>query len=72
VSEHILTGMHDGGQPDPTVEPEHGTLLRLAGQYVRESLDFPGELATLRTLVAELLFEQAMLRARIERLERAQ
>jgi hypothetical protein len=57
-------------QPDPTVEPEHGTLLRLAGAYTRQALQFPDELRQLRALVAELMLELRMQDARIAALER--
>jgi hypothetical protein len=46
------------------------TLLELAGTYTRLALDFPTEIDTLRVLVAELLFEVAMLRGSIDTLER--
>ncbi len=38
------------------------TLLELAGTYTRQALAFPDDLAHLRTLVAELLLENGMLR----------
>ena len=45
-------------------------LLELAGGYVRQALELPDELATLRTLVAELLLEVGMLRLKVDALER--
>lgn len=52
-------------------------LLELAGAYVRGALRFPGEVAALRAIVGQLLFEQHALQhqidqltERIERLER--
>jgi ubiquinone biosynthesis protein UbiJ len=52
-------------------------LLEQAGRYVREALAFPDDVANLRTITAELLLENAMLRLdvqrlaeRVERLER--
>ncbi len=38
------------------------TLLDLAGGYVRQALQLPDQVQTLRTVVAELLLENAMLR----------
>ncbi len=46
------------------------TLLELAGSYTRIALKFPTEIDTLRVLVANLLFETAILRGRVEELER--
>jgi hypothetical protein len=46
------------------------TLLELAGVYVRQVLQLPDDVAALRTLVAELLLEVAMLRLKVDALER--
>ncbi len=60
--------------PDPDAEQVEAararTLLELAGGYTRLALNFPGEVAELRRVVAELLFEVAILRGRLEHLER--
>ncbi len=66
-------------EPDAEqVEAERArTLLELASAYTREALEVPEELERLRALMAEQLFEVAMLRlelrqlgARVERLEK--
>jgi len=44
------------------------TLLELAAGYTREALRFPDEVALLRGMVAELLFENAALRHQVDRL----
>jgi hypothetical protein len=43
-------------------------LLELAGSYVRDTLQLPSEVATLRTMLAELLLEAGFLRHDIRRL----
>jgi regulator of replication initiation timing len=66
-------------EPDAEqVEAERArTLLELAAAYTRQALEVPDELERLRALMAETLFENAMLRlelrqlgARVERLEK--
>ena len=59
-------------------ERQANRLLELAGGYVRDTLQLPSEVATLRTMVAELLLENGFLRhdlrrltERVEALERA-
>lgn len=53
------------------VEPTEGDrLLQLARVYLRDVLKVPDELATLRTLTAELLLEVGILRLKVEQLER--
>jgi hypothetical protein len=62
----------------PALEPTEGDrLLQLARVYLRDVLNVPDELAALRTLVAELMLENAMCRldvralaARVDALER--
>jgi hypothetical protein len=63
-------------QQDRTSEPSlpdmpdvGARLLELAGAYTRQALAFPDELAIMRTLLAEAMFEIGVLRARVERLE---
>ena len=53
------------------------TLLELAGTYTRQALAFPDDVKHVRTICAELLLENAMLRldvadlrGRVEALER--
>jgi hypothetical protein len=51
------------------VEAERArSLLELAGSYTRQALAFPDELAMLRGTVAELLFENAVLRWQLDQL----
>jgi hypothetical protein len=45
-------------------------LLEQAARYVRAALQVPEDLETLRTIVATDLLELAMLRARVDELER--
>jgi hypothetical protein len=53
------------------MEPTEGDrLLQLARVYLRDVLKVPDELATLRTLTAELLLEVGMLRLKVDALER--
>ncbi len=63
--------------PEQVAQIQARRLLELAGAYVRRALEFPDELDRFRTLVAELLLENAMLRldlrdlaTRVERLEK--
>jgi hypothetical protein len=77
-----MSAVHATAQPlEPDaaqVEAERArTLLELAGGYVRQALALPDQIATLQSLVANLLFETATLRwqhdqllGRIARLER--
>ncbi len=44
-------------------------LLELAGDYVRRALDLPDQVAAVRTLLAEEMLENAMLRLDIRRLQ---
>jgi hypothetical protein len=44
------------------------SLLELAGAYTRQALAFPDELAMLRSTVAELLLENAVLRWQLDQL----
>jgi hypothetical protein len=54
------------GPPDPDLEQVEEArarrLLELATVHVRRALEFPDELDRLRTLVAEVLLENGMLR----------
>ncbi len=43
-------------------------LLELAGVHMRQALAFPDDVANLRTLIAELLLENGMLRLDVQRL----
>jgi hypothetical protein len=43
-------------------------MLNKAGAAMREALRFPNDVANLRTIVAELLLENAMLRLDVQRL----
>jgi hypothetical protein len=60
----------------PTIEPDAEQLeelqarrlLELAGGYVRLALQVPDDLDNLRTIVAEMLLENAMLRLDLRRL----
>jgi regulator of replication initiation timing len=44
------------------------TLLELAGGYVRQALRVPDDLDNLRTVIAEALLENAILRLDVQRL----
>jgi len=44
------------------------TLLELADAHMRQALAFPDDLANFRTLIAELLLENGMLRLDVRRL----
>ncbi len=72
-------------QVEPSLEPDAEqieaqrakTLLELTDGYVRQALALPDQVATLQSITANLLFENAALRwqidqltTRIERLER--
>jgi hypothetical protein len=58
------------GQDAEQIEAERArTLLELAGVYTRQALRFPDEIEHLRTIVAELLFENGILRLRVEEME---
>lgn len=64
---------------DEQAEAQARRLLELAGSYNRQALAFPAEVEHLRTIVAEQLLENAMLRLelrqlgeRVEALERRQ
>jgi hypothetical protein len=68
-----------GIEPDAEIldTQQSKRLLELAGYHVREALQFPDELQTLRTILANTMLEVAMqrqeldyLRKRIEVLER--
>jgi regulator of replication initiation timing len=43
-------------------------LLEQAGRYVREALALPDDVANLRTITAEVVLENAMLRLDVQRL----
>lgn len=45
-------------------------LIEQAVRYVRAALDVPEDLETLRSIVANLLFEVAVLRTQVEELQR--
>ncbi len=57
-------------EPDPEQleEIRARRLLELAGGYTRQALAFPDEVAMLRGLVGELLFENATLRYQLDQL----
>jgi hypothetical protein len=59
------------GAPDDEILGEQAArrLLEAAGRYTRQALRFPDEVQALRTLVAEVLFENGMLRLRVDELE---
>jgi hypothetical protein len=46
------------------------TLLELAAVHVRQALAFPDDVQVLRTIVAELLLEVAIVSSRLDALER--
>lgn len=60
--------------PDPDAEQVEAararSLLELAGVYVRQALALPDEVAALRTLLAEQMLEVAMLRLKVDALEK--
>jgi hypothetical protein len=57
-------------EPDPEQleEIRARRLLELAAGYTRQALAFPDEVAVLRSLVGELLFENAALRYQLDQL----
>jgi len=55
-------------EAEAEAERQARRLLELAGTYVRDTLQLPGEVATLRSLVAELLLEVGFARQDIRRL----
>jgi hypothetical protein len=64
TSEPTLPDSPDMG-PEQTGAAQR--LLAAAGEHTRAALAFPDELAALRGMVAELLFEQAALRLRLDK-----
>jgi phage shock protein A len=54
----------------PDAEQHARQLIEQAARYVRAALEVPEDVQTLRTLVANLLFEVAMLRAQVDELEK--
>jgi hypothetical protein len=67
-----VVGMSAAIEPDAEqVEMQRArSLLELAGGYVRQALDVPGQLDAIMTVIGEQAVELAHLRQRIETLER--
>ncbi len=55
-------------EADQLAEAQARRLLELASEYASRVLALPDEVATLRTIVAEMLLENAMLRLDVRRL----
>jgi hypothetical protein len=59
------------GPPDAEQLGEQAArrLLEAAGRYTRQALQFPGEVQVLRTMLAEALLENGIMRLRVDELE---
>jgi hypothetical protein len=60
--------LHVVADAEPAEVAQASRLLELAGAYTRQALAFPAEVEHLRTIVAETLLENAMLRLDVRRL----
>lgn len=54
----------------PDAEQHARQLIEQAGRYTRAALQVPDDIETLRTIIANLMLEVAMLRIEVEQLQR--